>query len=158
MQKHYNDQIDTFVQTFKEDIKKNFVNDQIKFCKFIDSYDTFQIESSVTKNNVISDTRCIARRSNNEQCTRRHNSSSLFCGTHIKSNPFGYIGVNIPEKKVVYDVTIHTQEIQGIVYYIDDNDNVYSIEDIFNNIVNPTIIGKVQCINGKYIIPEINLL
>ena len=41
-------------------------------------------------------------------------------------------------KKVQY-VTI---EINGIIYFIDKENNIYNHEDIYNNIVNPRIIAK----------------
>lgn len=160
MQKQYNDQMNDFVQTFKTEIKEKFKkNDEITFNNFIDSYDSFKIKSNVSKNiSSSSENRCIAKRSNYEQCTRKHNSQSQFCGTHFKSHPFGYIGLNVPEKNTTISVTVFTQEIRGIVFYIDNNQNVYNTEDIFNNVLNPKIIGVLLFKDEKYTIPEINLL
>ena len=42
------------------------------------------------------------------------------------------------EKKV----TVWAQDINGIIYYIDNNKNVYDPQDILDNKVNPTVIAK----------------
>ena len=42
------------------------------------------------------------------------------------------------EKKV----TVWAQDINGIIYYIDNNRNVYDPQDILDNKVNPTVIAK----------------
>ena len=44
------------------------------------------------------------------------------------------------------------QDINGIVYYIDNNNNIYKTEDILSNITNPAIIAKYKIDeNGNYI-------
>ena len=57
-------------------------------------------------------------------------------------------------KKLTYHKTV-AQDIKGIVYYIDDENNVYHPQDVMNNSVNPKIIAKYQIINGKYVIPDL---
>ena len=47
------------------------------------------------------------------------------------------------------------QEIKGIKYYIDDNNNVYNNYDIINNVENPRIIAKYEKQLDKYTIPEL---
>ena len=39
---------------------------------------------------------------------------------------------------------VWAQDISGIIYYIDANNNVYDHNDILNNIVNPKIIAKYE--------------
>lgn len=88
---------------------------------------------------VISD-RCVAKRSNGEQCTRRHKEGSQYCGTHNKGQPHGKVdemASNIDAKKEV-----RAEEIKGIVYYIDDDGNVYDTEQVHHNLENPAVIGK----------------
>ena len=45
---------------------------------------------------------------------------------------------------------VHIQEINGILYYIDKNNNVYKTEDILCNSKNPRIIAKYGVENGIY--------
>ena len=53
-------------------------------------------------------------------------------------------------------VTAH--DFCGIIYYIDDNSNVYDTVDIHNNKQNPKIIAKyVINKDGTYSIPEFNI-
>jgi hypothetical protein len=44
-----------------------------------------------TKNEVAIEDRCIAKRCNGEQCTRRKKNMMIFCGTHVKGAPHGNI-------------------------------------------------------------------
>lgn len=41
-------------------------------------------------------------------------------------------------------VVIWTQDIKGIIYYIDANDNIYHPEDVLKGLNNPRIIGKCE--------------
>jgi len=43
---------------------------------------------------------------------------------------------------------VFTEEIGGIVYYMDKHNNLYKPEDILNEKKNPNIIGKGLCENG----------
>jgi len=87
--------------------------------------------------------RCIAKRANGEQCTRRRREGANFCGTHAKGTPHGTINmdaVETPLKKV--DVWI--QEMGGISYYIDGEGNVYNPQDVFQNKVDPRKIHRYE--------------
>ena len=59
--------------------------------------------------------------------------------------------------KYTQKVEVYAQDIQGIVYYIDKNNNVYQAEDITMNKVNPKIIAKYLKIGEVYSIPEFNI-
>jgi hypothetical protein len=109
------------------------------------------------KNTIPETNRCNARRANNEQCTRRKRDGCEYCGTHIKGTPHGLITENITSHDVTHKLEIRAQEIGGIVYYIDDNTNVYNTEDVMNNKENPSIIAKYINRNGTYSIPEFGL-
>ena len=109
------------------------------------------------KNTIPETNRCNARRANNEQCTRRKRDGCEYCGTHIKGTPHGLITENITSHDVTHKLEIIAQEIGGIVYYIDDNANVYNTEDVMNNKENPSIIAKYINRNGTYSIPEFGL-
>ena len=83
--------------------------------------------------------RCLAKKSGGEQCTRRKKHDSNFCGTHIKGTPHGQTtDVSSTLKKV----NVYAEDIDGIIYYIDDNGNVYNSEDVFKQIDNPRVISK----------------
>jgi hypothetical protein len=53
-------------------------------------------------------------------------------------------------------VEVWAQDIQGILYYIDDKSNVYQAEDILSNKLNPKIIAKYKKENEIYSIPSFN--
>ena len=98
--------------------------------------------------------RCCALRANKEQCTRRRKDGSKFCGTHIKGVPHGEIN-KTTQKPTHTKKIVRAQDIQGIIYYIDDENNVYDPHDVMNNIVNPKIIAKYVENDGKYSIPSL---
>jgi len=101
------------------------------------------------KNIVPVQERCMALRSDKQQCTRRKRNGHEFCGTHIKGIPHGKKNNT---HKVVNEKTIalKTQDIMGIIYYIDERENVYNPRDIMNNKKNPQIIAKYTKKGDKY--------
>lgn len=108
------------------------------------------------KNIVPKFNRCCAKRANGEQCTRKRKDDNEYCGTHIKGVPHGFITGT--SENIVTDtkqkVEVWTEDIQGIIYYIDNMNNVYSTEDIVKNKINPNIIAKYVKDNDVYSIPE----
>ena len=88
--------------------------------------------------------RCVAKRANGEQCTRRKKEGEGYCGTHTKGRPHG--SVNETSENVVTNkkVEVWIQEIKGIVYYVDADHNVYDPEDILLNKINPKVIMKLS--------------
>ena len=99
------------------------------------------------KNVVPLHDRCIACRANGEQCTRRRKGDSQFCGTHIKGTPHGVISKEKQDsepKEMIKKVSVWAQDIKGIIYYIDDNSNVYETSAILQGSDNPKIIAKYQ--------------
>ena len=102
--------------------------------------------------------RCCAKRASDEQCTRRKKEGCEYCGTHVKGTPHGIIVENSSEIKVnTQKVEVWAQDIQGIVYYIDKNNNVYDTVDIIKNQMNPKIIAKYVKNEEHYSIPELNI-
>ena len=85
--------------------------------------------------------RCIGKKSNGDRCTRRKKDGCELCGTHIKGTPHGKINDIVENVK---KVTVYAKEICGIVYYIDDEGNVYNTEDVYENRENPRIIAKYK--------------
>jgi hypothetical protein len=89
---------------------------------------------------VVTSDRCSAKRSNGEQCTRRHKDGSQYCGTHNKGQPHGKVDESIIGAEMKKEV--RAEEIKGIVYYIDDEGNVYDTQQVHQNASNPDVVGK----------------
>lgn len=111
------------------------------------------------KNSIPINNRCNAKRANGEQCTRRRKDDCEFCGTHVKGTPHGYIQLNskgeeLSEKKI----EVVAEEVLGIVYYIDNLNNVYKTEDILEGKTNPEVIAKCVRNNNTVSIPELGLI
>jgi hypothetical protein len=120
------------------------------------------IKRQRAKNTVNILERCSAKRANGELCSRKKKKNSIFCGTHCKGTPYGSINnpdnfshtspdnstpltsSQPPNTTSQQKINIFTTEIQGIIYYIDDNNNAYSMEDILLNKINPQIIGTIN--------------
>ena len=109
------------------------------------------------KNVVHLSDRCCAKRANCEQCTRRKKTDCEYCGTHMKGTPHGVCDNEEDNKPVGQKVEVWAQDIQGIIYYIDKVDNVYQVEDIIVNKVNPKVIAKYVKNGEQYSIPEFNI-
>jgi hypothetical protein len=116
-----------------------------------------QIQGDVNEDN----SRCNALRKQGDRCTRKKTKGSCYCGTH-------YLKSDENKNKTECSTTINNeethkkeviaQEIQGIIYYMDEDLNVYNTEDIFKNVNNPKIIAKaVQLGTNSYSIPSLGL-
>jgi hypothetical protein len=172
MDKLINKKVENYITEFKNNIRnkvselnideKTKVNDLLEYV-----YDyqrlTIMKEDLVKrkriKNSIPVNNRCGAKRANGEQCTRRRKDESEYCGTHMKGIPHGCLNVDdentrLSEKKV----EVIAEEVFGIIYYIDNENNVYKTEDVLNGDSNPTIIAKCIKENGKTTIPELGLI
>ena len=98
--------------------------------------------------------RCCAKRANGQQCTRRKKDDSQYCGTHSKGTPHGIMNEN-ETVSTVTKVEVSAIDIKGIVYYLDNNGNVYDTEDIIANKKNPRIIAKYEQNGETYTIPSL---
>lgn len=170
MEKRLNVKFETYITEFKNEIRDKI--NQLKFVEteksgelvgFVYDYERLVFEKDDVckrkriKNAVPVINRCNAKRANGEQCTRRRMEECEFCGTHVKGTPHGLIcemGTTEPLKRKL-DVT--AQDICGIVYYIDDNNNVYNTEDIMSSIINPRVVARYEKHHGRYTIPEFGL-
>lgn len=139
-------------------IKKSLLEEDTKedILKRIQSIEPIQFEKNdFTKRNRAKNTiplndRCLARRANSEQCTRRKNKGCDYCGTHAKGVPHGII---TNESEIKYKKQeVWAEDINGIIYYVDHHHNVYKTEDILNNIVNPRIIYRWKMNNDMYVL------
>ena len=87
---------------------------------------------------------------NGDQCSRRKKKGSEFCGTHNKACPHGIItppqadGQNEGENVVKKEIEVWLEDINGIMYWINDVDTVYHPDDIRANIENPRIIAHYE--------------
>mgnify|MGYP001449000508 FL=1 len=170
MEKRLNKKLEGYITSFKDSIKEKATNmgmtkneqinqllqyiydyDRLSFCK-----EDFQKRKRV-KNFVPIFDRCCAKRASNEQCTRRKKEDSEYCGTHLKGTPHGIVDTQNEPKNTTQKVEVYAQDIQGIVYYIDKNNNVYQAEDIVSNKMNPKIIAKYVKDGENYSIPEFNI-
>ena len=106
------------------------------------------------KNVVHLSDRCCAKRASGEQCTRRKKTDCEYCGTHMKGTPHGVCDNEEDDKPLGQKIDVWAQEIKGIIYYIDKVGNVYQVEDIIVNKVNPKIIAKYVKNGEQYSIPE----
>jgi hypothetical protein len=88
----------------------------------------------------------------------------MYCGTHCLKQSQQGRGTTIPpppiqpENIIEKAVEVTAQEIQGIIYYLDAELNVYNTEDIFKNIHNPRIIAKaIRLGNHSFSIPSLGI-
>jgi hypothetical protein len=171
MEKRISRKVEDYLSSFKQDIKKLMMdyhlhesdNGKLLLQSILDKPNlSFTPEDFIkrqrAKNTVNILERCSAKRANGELCSRKKKKNSIYCGTHCKGTPYGSIDNpdNLPitsdtpsssqpsNTPTQQKINIFTIEIQGIIYYIDDNNNAYSMEDILLNKPNPEIIGIVD--------------
>lgn len=166
MEKRIKQKINTYLQDFKQSLKQvidsqNLETDQYNnIIQFLYDYDQLDInKTDFTKRKRVKNTvpfheRCCAKRANNEQCTRRKKNDELYCGTHIKGRPHGEI-TNKTSSKIVKKREIVAIDIKGIIYFIDNEGNVYDHDDIMNGKDNAKIIAKYEKDGEEYNIPSI---
>lgn len=157
MEKRLNTQVETYIIQLKDSIKKKIaelefsekskVNDLLEYLfeynRLTFSKDDFAKRKRI-QNTIPIENRCNAMKSSNERCTRRRKNESEFCGTHTKNTPHGEFenGQCAPCSKKSVEVV--AREINGIVYYVDESNNIYRTEDILNEKENPQVIAKMQ--------------
>jgi len=169
MEKRLNKKVESYISSFKDDIREkatqlglNKVDLSNQLLQYIYDYDklSFQKEDfqkrKRIKNFVPIFDRCCAKRANEEQCTRRKKDGSEYCGTHLKGTPHGVMDTQ-PTATTTQKVDVHAQDIQGIIYYIDNYNNVYKVDDIISNKTNPKVIAKYIKNGNEYSIPEFNI-
>lgn len=169
MEKRINSKVEEHYKTFKESIRDKSVelglntDNYSELLQYIFDYrrvvftkDDFQKRKRV-KNFVPMYDRCCAKRANNEQCTRRKKDNMEYCGTHMKGTPHGMVDEKVDDNLNTQKIEVWAQEIQGIIYYIDNFNNVYDNIDIIKNQINPKIIAKYVKNGEVYNIPEFNL-
>jgi hypothetical protein len=172
MEKRINTKIDEFVKTFKDEIREKALgigfDDNQKVAElmgFIYDYNRLSLDKDDfikrkrVKNSIPELNRCIAKRANGEQCTRRRRDDCEFCGTHSKGTPHGLIQTqDVDPSQVHQNMEVFAEEVKGIVYYLDHYQNVYKTEDIMENRENPRVIARWVKEGDTYTIPELGLV
>jgi len=157
MEKRLNTQTESYVIQFKDNLKKKIlefdfaekqkVNDLLEYIfeyhRLTFSKDDF-VKRKRIQNTIPIENRCNAMKSSNERCTRRRKDGSEFCGTHTKNTPHGEFANGDCSPCAKKTVEVVAREINGIVYYVDETNNIYRTEDILNDKENPQIIAKMQ--------------
>ena len=158
--KKVNDYIHNFKNEIAEKIKKMNNSDPSEIMNYIYQYNNFELtkedfmKRKRVKNMVPVYERCCAKRANGQQCTRRKKEESQYCGTHSKGTPHGVMNENETLSSVT-KVEVSAIDIKGIVYYLDNDGNVYDTEDIIANKKNPRIIAKYEKNGEEYSIPSL---
>ena len=75
----------------------------------------------------------------------------------MKGTPHGIVDSQDEVKSTTQKIEVWAEDIQGIVYYIDKNSNVYQSEDIISNKANPKIIAKYVKTADTYTIPQFGI-
>lgn len=131
--------------------------------------------SSIT---LTDEERCIATRKQGDRCSRKKTKGNQYCGTHcvkykeiihgkgtitpsiIDERPTiqSSLKTTLPPDKQKKSMEVVAHEIQGIIYYIDNDLNVYNTEDIFKNLNNPRVIAKaIKLSQTVFSIPSLGL-
>jgi len=145
---------------FKNDIQKWFVENNCtvqsntgtdltsNFLKYIYDVDSFELTSDDfmrrkrVKNTAPYHERCLAKRADGLQCTRRKRDNGTYCGTHLKGTPHGVIDCGNFEPSTTSKIDVWVEDINGINYCIDEKCNVYDPADILHGVENPKIISQ----------------
>lgn len=171
METRLNQKVDAYMTRFKDSIRSKasqlgIVEEgkTMQLLQYIYDYDRLSfgkedfLKRKRVKNFVPLHERCCAKRANDEQCTRRKKTDIEYCGTHIKGTPHGTVDAyDTISSSSTQKVEVWAQDIQGIIYYIDSNNNVYETADILKNTINPKIIAKYVKMGEVYSIPVLNI-
>jgi len=165
MEKRLNTKIDQYISNFKDSIKNKIVELGITqheksndLASFIYDYERFALQKEDLskrrriKNSIPVENRCNALRADDERCTRKRKDGHQFCGTHLKGSPNRVQSSDNDQREVFKKLDVVVQDIDGILYYIDEFKNIYKPEDIMIGKQNPEVIGKYLLNEGKYII------
>jgi hypothetical protein len=171
MERRINKRIENYISEFKDKVKEKATylglstdSNLSQIVQYIYDYERLSLtkedfmKRKRVKNVVHLSDRCCAKRANGEQCTRRRKDTTTeFCGTHLKGTPHGICDIEEDSKPQGQKIEVWLQDIQGIVYYIDKSFNVYQPEDIMSGKVNPKIIAKYIKVGDVFSIPEFNI-
>ena len=160
MQRRLQTKVNDFFNTFKQEFKIKYVENPDQVLQFVFDYSNLELtkedfqKRKRVKNNVPWHERCKAFKAECIQCTRRRKDGEDFCGTHLKGQPHGVVSQGEGKEEEFLKITIWSEEIDGIIYHMDNNGNIYDPQDIHENCKNPKIIAKYEknSITNKYTI------
>ena len=176
MEKRLNKKIADWIVKYKDDLRTKI--NQLEFAgsekqkvnellEYIYEYEKMSLEKDDmckrkrVKNAIPVANRCSAKRATGEQCTRRRKDGCEFCGTHSKGTPNGQFQSGTTESSSenghssssqTKKIEVYAEDINGIVYYLDKFNNVYSTEDVIKGVENPKIVGKCEKVNGTNVV------
>lgn len=151
MEQQLNKKFEEYIIKFKEDIKTKLFQingvDSYKIneiMEYIYDYDrlTFtkeDIKQRKTKDDRPAFEKCIAILPNGEQCPKKKKKNLQYCGGHSELGSLNNTSIPGEEFK---QIEVYSENIGGIIYYIDRFNNVYNTEDVMNNKQNAKIIAK----------------
>jgi len=171
MERRINKKIENYISDFKDKVKEKASEMGLStdpnlshLVQYIYDYDRLALtkddflKRKRVKNVVHLSDRCCAKRASGEQCTRRRKDTTTdYCGTHLKGTPHGICDLEEDSKPIGHKIEVWLQDIQGIVYYIDKSFNVYQPEDVISGKVNPKVIAKYVKVGDIYSIPEFKI-
>jgi len=169
MERRISKKVETYVTSFKDDIRDKATSLGLKnenmnmLLQYIYDYERISLSKDDfmkrkrVKNVVPFFDRCSAKRASGEQCTRRKKDDCVYCGTHMKGTPHGLVDEQEENKQQTQKIEVWAQDIQGIIYYIDNTGNVYQAEDIVSNKMNPKIIAKYVKNGDTISIPDFGI-
>lgn len=166
MERRLNKKINDYVHNFKTELVEKIKTTQttssemMELINYVYQFDNLEInKDDLMKRKRVKSTvpvydRCCAKRANGEQCTRRKKEDCQYCGTHTKGTPHGILN-DSESAPTTKKVDVQAIDIKGIIYYLDNNNNVYDTEDIVSNKKNPRVIAKYVKNGNEYSIPEL---
>ena len=158
MEHSLNTKLSESAEQFREDMATWIKTNQIQitnhegkncyedFITYIHSYENIQFtkddlkKRTRTKTLIATFERCCALRSNHEQCTRKSKKDEVYCGTHMKGQPYGILDAEPKSSDTKLEVWL--EDINGVHQYTDKEGNIYSSEDILQKVTFPRIIAK----------------
>lgn len=159
MEKHINKMISEYLYKMKQDIINMIQTNEANPEMYISTYPNLNLTSEDlisckpirVKNIVDPEHQCIAIKTTGTRCSRHKLDNFEYCGTHKKDENCNnihnckYTPSIQSKKKIVSSNTktslnqnhskkqlkISLENVNGIMYYIDNNNNVYDTEDIY---------------------------
>jgi hypothetical protein len=162
MERRINAVITNYINKLKSDAMKyaqqlNITNNDgvQNILQFVSDYERLELKEEHfakrqrIKHVVPPEKRCNGRRGEGTQCTRRKQDGKEYCGTHAKTSALCELVSDDSLTASTHNATtsssktleVWSEEIKGIMYYIDAHGTVYDAEDIVCNKPSPRVLG-----------------